>query len=158
MQWKCDTRLLMRCMKKAVKEYSYIPEEQDVILYEGPECILALTNFTTEMKNRNERMLAATAYFENKSEEELSFWIEGTAQVYMRSGISDEWNTYSADLWSKYVAAGEKQKVVLYLSEYPENCEENVWLTDFNVEIGKGGENFFDERVEVSVPIEVFED
>ncbi len=144
--------------EEAVKEYSYTPGEQDVILYEGPECILALTGFTTKTKKWDEKMLAATAYFENKSEEELSFRIEGTEQAYMRYGITDEWNTISADLWHKDVGPGEKQKLVLYLAGYPENGEDDVWDPKLRVIIERGGENFVDERIPVSVPIEAFED
>ena len=103
-------------------------------------------------------MLAATAYFVNKSEEELSFWIEGTAQVYMRSGITDEWNTSFADLWNKDVGVGEKQKLVIYLDKYPEDSEDGVWKAEYRVKIGKDGEDFVDEWIEVSVPIEAFED
>ena len=139
-------------------EYSYVPGEQDVILYEGSECILALTGFTTKTKNWDEKMLAATAYFENKSEEELSFRIEGTEQVYMRYGITDEWNTISADLWSKDVSVGEKQKLVIYLDKYPEDSEEDAWKAEFRVKIGKGGADFMDEWIEVAVPMEAFEE
>ncbi len=139
------------------KEYSYIPGEQDVILYDGPECMLALTNFTT-MTNRNEKKLVGTAYFVNKSEEELSFRIEGTAQVYTGDGKTDEWNMISADLWHKDVGVGEKQKLVLYLDAYPEDWEGGVWKADYRVKIGKGGEDFSDEWIEVAVPVEAFED
>jgi len=31
-------------------------------------------------------------------------------------------------------------------------------MAEFKVKIGKDGENFLDERIEVSVPMEVFED
>lgn len=140
------------------KEYSYVPGERDVILYDGPECMLALTGFTTRTRKWDEKMLAATAYFVNKSEEELSFWIEGTAQFYMRSGITDEWNTSSADLWSKDVGVGEKQKLVIYLDKYPEDSEDGFWKAEYRVKIGKDGEDFVDEWIEVSVPIEAFED
>lgn len=140
------------------KEYPYIPEEQDVILYDGPECMLALTGFTTKTRNWDEKMFAATACFVNKSEEESSFWIEGTEPVYMRSGRTDEWNTISADLWRKDVGPREKQKLVLYLDRYPEDSEESVWKSDFRVKIGKGGEDFYDEWIEVAVPMEAFEE
>lgn len=143
--------------KDAFEEYLYVPGEQDVILYEGPECTLALTDFTTGI-NWNERLLVATAYFVNKSEEELSFQIEGTAQVYMRSGRTDEWNTISADLWRKDVGVGEKQKLVIYLDKYPEDTEDGVWKAEFRVQIGKGGEAFYDEWIEVNVPMDAFED
>ena len=139
------------------KEYSYIPGEQDVILYDGPECMLAFTNFTT-MTNRNEKKLVGTAYFVNKSEEEMTFRIEGTAQVYMGDGKTDEWNMISADLWHKDVGVGEKQKLVLYLDGYPENQEDSVWEATYRAKIGKGGEDFYDEWIEVSVPMEAFED
>ena len=141
----------------AFKEYTYIPREQDVILYEGPECMLTLTDFTTKT-NWNERMLVATAYFVNKSEEEMSFRIEGTEQVYMGSGITVEWNTISADLWCKDVGVGEKQKLVICLSKYPETDEEGIWEADLRVKIGRSGEDFIDERIPVVVPMEAFED
>ena len=144
--------------EEAVKEYPYIPEEQDVMLYDGPECMLVLTDFGTKGRGWTEEMLVTTAYFENKSEEELSFRIEGTEQAYMRSGRTDEWNEYSADLWSMHVGAGEKQKVVLYLDEYPENSEERIWTSNLKVEIGKDRENFFEEWTEVAVPMEAFEE
>ena len=139
------------------KEYSYIPGEQDVILYDGPECMLALTDFTT-MTNWNEKKLVGTAYFVNRFEEELSFRIEGTAQVYMGDGKTDEWNMISADLWHKDVGGGEKQKLVLYLDAYPENPEDSVWEAAYGVKIGKGGEDFYDEWIEVAVPMEAFEE
>ncbi|MBQ8846158.1 MAG: hypothetical protein IJ006_03350, partial [Lachnospiraceae bacterium] len=139
------------------KEYSYIPGEQDVILYDGPECMLALTDFTT-MTNWNEKKLVGTAYFVNRFEEELSFRIEGTAQVYMGDGKTDEWNMISADLWHKDVGGGEKQKLVLYLDAYPENPEDSVWEAAYRVKIGKGGEDFYDEWREVAVPMEAFEE
>ena len=141
----------------AFKEYSYIPGEQDVILYDGPECTLALTDFTI-MTDWNEKKLVGTAYFVNKSEEELSFRIEGTAQVYMGDGKTDEWNMTSADLWNKDVGGGEKQKLALYLDGYPENPEDSVWKTAYRVKIGKGGEDVYDEWIEVAVPMEVFDD
>ena len=141
----------------AFEEYLYIPGEQDVILYDGPECMLALTKFTT-MINRNEKKLVGTAYFVNKSEEELSFRIEGTAQVYTGDGKTDEWNMISEDLWYKDVGGGEKQKLVLYLDAYPENPEDGVWKAAYGVKIGKGGEDFSDEWMEVAVPMEAFED
>ena len=76
----------------------------------------------------------------------------------MGDGKTDEWNMISADLWHKDVGGGEKQKLVLYLDAYPENPEDSVWEAAYRVKIGKGGEDFYDELIEVAVPMEAFEE
>ncbi len=138
--------------EEPVQEYVYVPGERDVVLYDGPEVLLAMTDI--ELSEKNGKMICtATAYAENKTEETLYLRCENTEAVVVREG-----EYYLPDEWNDYVNSGKKRKVQLMLYDCLEGWEEKgQWFVTLPLEMSLSvGDShkanaFYDETITLQI-------
>ena len=133
--------------EESVKEYVYVPGERDVVIYDGPEALLAMTDI--ELSEENGKMICtATAYVENKTGETLYAKCENAEEIVARVG------EYLPNEWNDYVIAGKKRKVQLVLYDCLESWEEKgKWFVTLPLEMSLSvdgsykTDTFFDETI-----------
>lgn len=134
--------------EEPAQEYVYVPGERDVVLYDGPEVLLAMTDI--ELSEKNGKIICtATAYAENKTEETLYLRCENTEAAVVREG-----EYYLPDEWNDYVNSGKKRKVQLMLYDCLESWEEKgKWFVTLPLEMSLSADDsynndtFYDETI-----------
>ena len=117
--------------EELAQEYEYVQEERDVILYDGPEALLALTGIELA-EEAGKTVCVATAHVENKAEETLYIRCEGLEETVPRAG------EYLSDTWNDYVTGGKKRKVELKWYQCWNDWEEQGrYLVDLPIRINK---------------------
>lgn len=146
--WYSDDFTVNLQGEEPAQEYAYVPGERDVVLYDGPEMLLAMTDIAF-LEEDGKMICTATAYAENKTEETLYLRCENTEAAVVREG-----EYYLPDEWNDYVDSGKKRKVQLKCYDCLESWEEKgKWFVTLPLEMSLSvgdsykRDNFYDETI-----------
>ena len=126
--------------EEPAQEYVYVPGERDVVLYDGPEALLALTDI--EIGQEGDGVIGtAIAYLENKTEQVLHIYCKGAKPTESRAG------EYPSDTWIEYVDGGKKRKAKVKLLSWEADLDaEGQWLVYFPVQMTISVEGFTNKQ------------
>lgn len=93
--------------ENAVKTYEYIPDENDITVFDTEECRMVITDVATEYGDT-----VVTVYMENKTEKELEFECGGLWQEPWGEWMS----RYSDEYWYTNLEAGRRMVTELEVS------------------------------------------
>lgn len=130
------------------QEYVYVPGNRDVVLYDGPEVLLAMTDIALSEED-GKMICTATAYAQNKTEETLYLRCENTEAVAVREG-----EYYLPDEWNAYVNSGKRRKEQVMFYDCLESWEEKgKWYVTLPLEMSLSVDKsyktdiFYDETI-----------
>lgn len=128
--WYSDVFTVDLQGEEPAQKYAYVPDKRDVVLYDGPETLLAMTDIALS-EEEGKMICTATAYVENKTEEILYLRCENTEAAVVREG-----EYYLPDEWNDYVDSGRKRKVQLKCYDCLESWEETgKWFVTLPLEM-----------------------